>query len=379
MVYFINIMSADDQYIEIEKEDTDPEIEKDNKDISSPFDPKMIKITVEPGTVYGLIERIKHNEIDMNTEFQRMGNLWDHAVQSRLIESLLLRFPLPAFYFDATDENNWLIIDGLQRLWTFKNFILDKKNPLRLDSLEILDKAYHGKTFKELNHTMTRRILETQVTYYLIQPGTPKNVKYNVFKRINTGGLSLNAQEIRHALNQGSATEFLKEISEDERFTTFIKVKRNRMEDRELILRYVAYMLNSYKEYKKPMSTFLDIAMEKLSTISIHEANNIKNALFISLEVAHSLFEEHIFSRSIVGGRRNLNKALFEVWTSEIARLTPAERDILLKNKAKLIKNYKSILETKKTFVTHISSSTSAEASVNNRFITIHNLIKGFI
>ncbi|MBN2442785.1 MAG: DUF262 domain-containing protein [Spirochaetales bacterium] len=372
-------MSTDEQYIGIDNEDTDPEKEKDNKDITSPFDPKKIKITVEPGTVYGLIERIKHDEIDMNTEFQRMGNLWDHAVQSRLIESLLLRFPLPAFYFDATNENNWLIIDGLQRLWTFKNFIIDKENPLRLKSLEILGKGYQGKTYDELHHTMTRRILETQVTYYLIQPGTPKNVKYNVFKRINTGGLSLNAQEIRHALNQGFASDFLMKISEDERFKKFIKIKRNRMEDRELILRYIAYMLNSYEEYKKPMSTFLDNTMEKLSTIPEIKAKEIENALFNSLEIAYELFGKHLFSRSIVGGKRNLNRALFEVWTSEIARLSPAEWNILLKNKTELIKKYKSLLETNETFVTHISVSTSAEASVNNRFKTIHDLIKGFI
>lgn len=373
-------MNTDDQCIEIEKEDTDPEIEKDNKDISSPFDPKKIKITVEPGTVYGLIERIKHNKIDMNTEFQRMGNLWDPAIQSRLIESLLLRFPLPAFYFDATDENNWLIIDGLQRLWTFKNFIIKKNKPLRLESLEILDKKeYQGKSYDELHHTMTRRILETQVTNYLIQPGTPKKVKYNVFKRINTGGLSLNAQEIRHALNQGFAADFLKEISEDERFRKFIKVKRNRMEDRELILRYIAYMLNSYEKYKKPMSTFLDNTMEKLSTITSDKANKIKKALFRSLEVAFNLFGKHIFSRSIVGGNRSLNSALFEVWTSEIAKLSKAEQDILLNNKGKLINKYTSILENEKTFVIYISSSTSAKASVKNRFETIHNLIQGFI
>jgi hypothetical protein len=372
-------MNADDQCLEIEKEDTDPEIEKDNKDISSPFDPKSIKMAVLTVTVYYLIERIKHYEIDMNTEFQRMGNLWDPAAQSRLIESLLLHFPIPAFYFDATDDDNWLIIDGLQRLWTFKNFIIEKENPLRLESLEILDKKYYGKAFDELDHIMTRRILESQVMIHLIQPGTPKKVKYNVFKRINTGGLSLNAQEIRHALNQGFAADFLKEISEDKRFKKFIIVKRNRMEDRELILRYIAYMLNSYKEYKKPMSTFLDNTMEKLSTISHQEADKIKNALYNSLEVAFSLFGKDMFSRSIVGGRRNFNSALFEVWTSEIARLSQTEQDTLLKNKTELIDEYISILKTKKTFVTHISASTSAEALVKNRFETIHNLIQGFI
>ena len=64
--------------------------------------------------------------IDLNTEFQRRGNLWDDETQSRLIESLLIRIPLPAFYFDGSDEENWKVVDGLQRLCAIRNFAIDK-------------------------------------------------------------------------------------------------------------------------------------------------------------------------------------------------------------------------------------------------------------
>jgi uncharacterized protein with ParB-like and HNH nuclease domain len=218
-----------------ESEDTETKSE-----IKYPFDPRQIKITVETSTIYGLAARIKRNEIDLYPDFQRKGNLWKSDRQSRLIESLLLRFPLPAFYFDVEDNEKWLVVDGLQRLSTIKNFIVD--NTLILEGLEIL-KDYEGSTFKELDNTLRRRILETNITTFLIQPGTPKEVKYNVFKRINTGGLGLTPMEIRHALNQkGNAGKFLKNMTEkeDSFFKAFFSQNRmeaTRMEDRELLFR----------------------------------------------------------------------------------------------------------------------------------------------
>ncbi|MEA1969475.1 MAG: DUF262 domain-containing protein [Thermodesulfobacteriota bacterium] len=69
-----------------------------------------------------IIERLKLDEIDMNTDFQRHADLWTSAKMSRLIESILIRFPLPAFYFDVSDDDNWLIVDGLQRLSSIRKF-----------------------------------------------------------------------------------------------------------------------------------------------------------------------------------------------------------------------------------------------------------------
>ena len=73
---------------------------------------------------------MEHGEIRFDTPFQRRPDLWDDVKQSRLIESLLLKLPLPAFYFDETDTDEeaevWNVIDGLQRCSVFKSFILDK-------------------------------------------------------------------------------------------------------------------------------------------------------------------------------------------------------------------------------------------------------------
>jgi len=370
-------MTEDEKYYTIEPENIDEEVD-DSQDIESPFDPKKIKITIEPNTVYGLVQRIKFGNIDMNTEFQRKGNLWSEAVQSRLIESLLLRFPLPAFYFDATDDNNWLVVDGLQRLWSLKNFILEKREPLKMQGLEILTgNNFREKTFNDLSSSFQRRILETPVTTYLIQPGTPKEVKYNVFRRINTSALTLTSQEIRHALNQGQATEYLKNIAESAEFKQYLTIRDNRMQDRELILRHLSYMLVDYHQYEKPLNTFLDRRMEELNDLAKEKLEEMNNGLIRALKISKELFQDHLFSRSVAEeNRKMLNSALFETWTSLLAKLKQEECCMILKNKEHLLDEFKKELREDKDFISSISSSTSGKAAVIKRFETIENIIK---
>lgn len=374
----------DDETILIEGEEEDDDTETvEHEDIISPFAPKDIKIVVEPKTIDHLVARLRYDEIDMNTEFQRKGNLWKPEVQSRLIESILLRLPLPPFYFDATDDNKWLVVDGLQRLWSIHNFIINsekKKTPLELSGLEILT-DYSGKniTFDKLNRTMQRRILETPITTYLIQPGTPKEVKYNVFRRINTGGLGLNSMEIRNALNQGKPSDFLRDLSEDSDIKSILRVPDKRMEDRELLLRAYAFINEEYFSYQKPLSTFLDKAMESLSVKTRNEldviATGITDAIFFQVE----LFGKHIFSRSILGSpnRVKLNSALFEVWVSQVYKLSEQQKRVLLKNADKLKEEYKKLL-SKDDFIKSVATSTSGKGAVRTRFEGIIKIIKKY-
>ena len=93
-----------------------------------------------------------------------------------------------------------------------------------------------------------------QVMVHLIQPGTPPEVKYNIFRRINTGGVVLTAQEIRHALNQGQATSFLAELVGQPAFleATDNGVDPDRMQDRELALRFIAFTRSAPTTYTTP-------------------------------------------------------------------------------------------------------------------------------
>jgi cell division protein ZapA (FtsZ GTPase activity inhibitor) len=246
--------------------------------------------------------------------------------------------------------------------------------------LEILTSPdFLNKTFKDLSPTFQRRILETPVTTYLIQPGTPKDVKYNVFRRINTSALTLTPQEIRHALNQGQAADYLKDITESKEFRSYIRVRDNRMQDRELVLRYLAYMLVDYRKYEKPMASFLDKRMEELNNLPHERLDELRINLLTALQLSKELFKEHIFSRSIVEeNRKMLNSALFETWTSSLAKLNNNEQNNILKNKTELISEFKKKLSEDKDFKNSVSSATSGKAAVIKRFENIETLIKKY-
>jgi len=116
------------------------EKELDNESVTlmeKPFDPSLIKVETKIQSLDSLVKRMDRGSIQMNTDsyFQRKDDLWDRTKQSRLIESILIRFPLPAFFFDASDDNNWLVVDGLQRLSSIRNFVLKSQ---QLHNMEFL-------------------------------------------------------------------------------------------------------------------------------------------------------------------------------------------------------------------------------------------------
>ncbi len=245
--------------IPVEEEDTGSEL------MTEPFNPSEINISREFPTISNLVDMLKESpsEIDLNTDFQRSGDLWLPVQQSRLIESILVKFPLPAFYFDAEDTNKWLVVDGLQRLSCLKNFIVDNK--LRLTGLEFL-KDLEGNKYTDLERPLKRIIDQTQVTAYIINPGTPKSVKYNIFRRINTGGLVLEPQEIRHALYQGVPSKFIYELANLGEFkdATENKINPKRMLDREFVNRFVAFYMTPPVDYFPDLETFLNDSMDKI-------------------------------------------------------------------------------------------------------------------
>lgn len=377
------------------------EIETEQDDLSEgiidPFNPKDIDITVETRSLDTIISRIKHGEIDLNTYFQRKGDLWNDLIMSRLIESILIRFPLPAFYFDATNDDNWLIVDGLQRLSAIKKFVLncdpayvdktynidDKLNnrhqPLKLTGLEFLS-DYNGMTYNDLPPNMQRRIKESQITTYLVKPGTPEDVVYSVFYRINTGGLMLNAQEIRHTLNQkGNAPKFLEEIADSDIFKKIVKISDKRMQDRELILRYVAFRLHNYREYKPSMVKFLNNVMKEINSFDVDKFIILKEELNRSLETCYILFGDDAFSKSIANNniKSNLNRPLFETWTILLSELNERELNNIVANKLNILVDFKLLLN-KSEFDKAISLHTTDFQQVQYRFKAIEELINKF-
>lgn len=366
-------------------EEFDIEEEKDLSeeltDINEPFNPKDIDIQAVQTTMDTVIKRLSHDEIDLNPEFQRSANLWQPKFMSRLIESLLIRFPLPAFYFDATDDDLWQVVDGLQRLSTIKKFVVDKR--MKLQKLEFLHQ-FENMSYDDLPRNMQRRIDEAQITMYLIKPGTPINVKFSLFYRINTGGLQLKPQEIRHALsqgiNKGQASKFLKEIVDSELFKSVGRVSGKRMLDRELILRYVALHMKNYMEYKPPMISFLNNTMADLGEASDETLDKLRKGINKALFISNEIFGENSFRKSLVeGGKvKFINRALFEAISVTFSRLTDDEQKTLLSKKESFLQDFMALFNDQE-FYASITYSTAESSNVQMRFKKIEQTVSKYL
>lgn len=389
--------AKDNQYVGEDKHKDEPieagdGTEKELNDetaelMEKPFDPTLIKIETKTPSLDTLIKRMDRCSIQMNTEnyFQRKDDLWDATKQSRLIESIVIRFPLPAFFFDSSDDNNWLVVDGLQRLSSIRNFVVNKT--LKLKNLEFLTHL-NDKGWDELPENLQRVIEEAQVVIYKIMPGTPTDVKFNIFKRINTGGLILEPQEIRHALFQGGPATFVAKLAQTDAFikATDSKIKTRRMLDRDFANRFLGFYLlgvENYgtKEYGQDLDTYMSKAMAAIYNKSESELNEIRGAFSEAMKLAKIIFGKEAFRKVYRDYKRlpPINKALFDALSTQLALLTEEERIRIKKNKVEFKRRLKSLIAEDEYFFTSVTSSTGDKKKVTYRHSSIKDLIQDTI
>jgi hypothetical protein len=363
-------MSTEENYI-TQNEDIDVEDTSSGLDetITHPFNPNDIEIETPPFTVGYLIDRMEHGEINMNTDFQRDGNLWTEEQQSRLIESILLGLPLPAFYFDTANKQ-WDIIDGLQRCCAIENFCV--KKTLRLRGLEFLaekdGKQYlEGLGFDDLDRELQRSIITRPITINLIKKA-PRSIRFILFKRLNTGGLELKPQEIRNAVYQGYAADTIKNMAKLEEFiqATGKRIPTKRMEDRDFVSRFVAFYLIDYSEYQPGLDDFINSSMELLEK---KENQLIERDFKESLNLAYKIFREDAFRKRTDSRekRRPINKAYFEVITVLFAKLSDQNKRELLNHKDLFKENLMTLMANDR-YSNSLSRGTGTKDSVNIRF-----------
>jgi hypothetical protein len=349
--------------------------EYEDTGIAKPFNPTLISILTKQMSLDTLIKRMREGEIDLSPAFQR-AEVWKPTQRSRLIESLLIRIPLPAFYVDATNEERWLVVDGLQRLSTLRDFVIDKTMKLR--DLEFLTQ-FHGLKYGELPRNYQRRIDETQVTVYQIERGTPPEVKFNIFKRINTGGLPLSSQEIRHALNQGPVTPYLKGLADSEEFqrATGGGVSDQRMAARECVLRFLAFTLTPPESYKaSDFDAFLSETMASLNQMDEAQRSKLAERLKRALLASHDIFGDAAFRKPRIRNRTPVNKALFEVCTVTMDRLADEQLARLRASCEQVRDHVDQALRRDIEFLNAVSQGTGDVAKVRLRFARFRELIE---
>ena len=280
-----------------------------------PIDDLLIRH--EDRRIQDVIQRIDQNKYVMDPDFQR-DFIWPEHRQSKLIESVIMRIPLPVFYLAEDDMGRRVVVDGLQRLSTLRRFM---KNELRL--LLPDQKELHGQRFSDLPSRLQNRVEGSNLILYIIDSKTPERVLLDLFERVNSGE-PLARQQMRNSLFMGKGTRFLKEESRTELFlkATGGSLDARKMRDREFVNRFCAFQTLEVDEYRGDMDDFLAECLRRMNGMSDADLASLSREFRRGLTNNVVLFGQHAFRKHAPGqGRRGvLNASLWDVMTTGLSR-----------------------------------------------------------
>jgi hypothetical protein len=384
------------------------ELLKDNETPKSNTSTRIRQLTPVLSLIY---DRIHFGDIELQPDFQRKDRIWPQDKKSKLIESILMRLPLPAFYFAEKADGSWVVVDGLQRITTVYDFM---RGDFLLDKLEVLTK-HNGQYFKDLTRQEQREVREYAITAYLIddQHGD-SNMVIELFHRINTHGLKLSEQEIRSALNQGTSVKFLRYLASLRSFkeATHYKVRADRQKDMELCLSALSFMLLGYQNFKHTKySDFLSDAMQALNKFPLQIDNNellddglavinSNSSMYIklaekyvrALEIANEIFGENSFIKDPSTGKKAISKPLYELVITYFSELNDSNVSVLISRSTDFIDMLYSAIdkdeniyakwdskvytEANRGFLFSISTSTGKKSTIDYRFRAFREILK---
>lgn len=285
--------------------------------VDYPLDDIMVRS--ETRAVIEVVKRIKRERFLMAPDFQR-DFVWETARQSKLIESCVMRIPLPVFYVAEGKDGRIVVVDGLQRLTTFVRFISDE---LKLTGLG-KEHPLNGKRFSELPVNLQERIEDTQLTLYILDKNAPQRARLDIFERVNSGSV-LTRQQMRNALYNGAGTRWLAKMATDKAFldATGKSLNRKTMRDREAVNRFAAFHVLGHAAYENgDMDEFLARAIERLNSKDEDWLERLGRRFVLSMRNNHAIFDRHAFRKSL--GRNQdyrsvINISLFDVMSTALS------------------------------------------------------------
>lgn len=362
----------------IEGDDFCEEVQE-NIENEKPFDADKIRIEQQMLSVKYIFELYEGKLLDTNPNFQRKPVWKENKRKSLLIESLMLRIPIPAFYFYENEDSLFQVIDGQQRLITIFEFLEGK---FKLSGLEYIGEDCNKKTFDELDERYKQRIYRTQLAVNVLDARSPHKVIYDIFRRINTGGITLTPQEMRNAICQQVTRDYLIHGIANENYLSATRRKINdmRMDSQEMFLRFIAFYrkydfekskLGPY--YYSKLATLLDEEVLEIAKLSLEERDAIYAAFEKSMDNCKRLFGRYAFVKIFLDEQEEvqckrdlINKALFTSFSVIMAN--PKYDDIPLEKKSVDVLKKLAIKLTNKEYENAISGATGDRRNIMNNF-----------
>ena len=280
-----------------------------------PLDDLLIRS--ESRTIYDVTRRIDQGNYIMDPDFQR-DFIWPEDKQSKLIESVIMRIPLPVFYTAEDNKGRMVVVDGLQRLSTFSRFVGGELK-LRLPDRNEL----HGKKFSDLEPKLQNRVEDCNLIFYIIDTKVPEQARLDIFERVNSGA-PLTRQQMRNSLFMGYGTRFLKTESRTDIFrkATGGSLDSKKMRDREFVNRFCAFQILDLDEYHGDMDEFLANCLKKMNRSEESELSRLSDEFRRGLANNFALFDRHAFRKHDPGQERRsvLNASFWDVMSTGLSR-----------------------------------------------------------
>lgn len=341
-----------------------------------PWDPEKIRIQTKHYSLRNMVDMIADGDIDLAPDFQR-NYVWNARQRSGLIESLLLGIPLPSFYFNEDKKGRLQVVDGVQRLTTIFRYV--KEQSIKLGKVTYLQDL-EGQGFDDLTILFRRRLNGSQFVAHVIDPQTPYRVKFDVFRRINTGGSPLSPQEIRHCMSETRSREFLKELVSEQSFkiaTGGALWNHPRMADREVALRFVAFRLYTADEYAKhgSFNEFLGFVTKRLDDSESESFDPLRADFVRGMTNGYSVFGDRAFRKWPwdTEWKNPINRALFESWGTVLADHDETAVQSVAED---LVSRARDMMTDDRDFIYSISSATGDIRNVRTRFSKVREAVE---
>ena len=295
----------------------------------------------------------------MDPEFQR-DFIWTREQQSKLIESVVMRIPLPVFYLAEDQEGRMVVVDGRQRLSTFWRFVNNELQLYLKNRPEL-----HGKKFKDLSPKLQNRVEDCSLILYIMESSVPDQARLEIFDRVNSG-VPLSRQQMRNCLYMGQATKFLKAESRTDIFleATGKSLDKWTMRDREFVNRFCAFQLTEINQYRD-MDEFLAGVLREMNR---HPENLqvLSSEFQTTLRNNYALFGHHAFRKHDPHqeGRNPINASLWDVMSTGLSRYS---HDLVQNRKNQLREQFFGLLRDD-DFNDAITYGTNSVKKVKRRF-----------
>ena len=319
---------------------------------------------------------VRTKQIDLSPSYQRR-NRWKDDRKSALIESFLMNVPVPPIFLNEDEYGRYSVIDGKQRLIAVNDFLLGR---FKLRGLKVF-RELNRDTFDDLPQTL-QTILETRANLraIIILRQSDPDIKYQVFRRLNTGGIRLNPQEIRNSAWPGELNTMILEESVSPAFHALLSIKDKtrsaiyrEMRDAEFLVRFFTFQ-NDWETFSGGMGKRLDDFMADNHALSKDEVERLRQEFRTAIRKVDAAFGEHAFKRWVPEKEYWRQQVLASLFDAETFGVQGFDELALRDHQSELIAGLKALFEDSQ-FRQAVDAATNTPSSFKDRIKRVRSMV----